>query len=80
MLFLSGKNIDLIVRVFGPMYIMRREDAKGFVLLSRRWVAERTFGRIKHSRRLGKSYERLTRTDENWVYIAMARIMPNRLA
>ena len=35
---------------------------------------------LNHCRRLSKSYERLTRTDEAWVFIAMSRIMLNRLA
>ena len=43
-------------------------------------VVERTFGWLNHSRRLSKSYERLTRTDEAWIYIAMTRIMLERLA
>ncbi|MFM8331638.1 MAG: transposase [Candidatus Methylumidiphilus sp.] len=73
-----GRALNLH-RVFG-LNLYEREEANGFVLLPRRWVAERTFGRINHSRRLGKSYERLTRTDENWVYIAIARITPNRPA
>jgi putative transposase len=30
-------------------------------------VVERTFGWLNHARRLSKSYERLTRTDESWV-------------
>ena len=47
---------------------------------ARRWVVERTFGWLNHSRRLSKSYERLTRTDEVWIYIAMTRIMLERLA
>jgi len=44
------------------------------------WVVERTFGGLNHSRRLSKSYERLTRTDEAWISIAMTRIMLERLA
>ncbi|MGZ4981821.1 MAG: transposase, partial [Methylobacter sp.] len=35
---------------------------------------------LNHSRRLSKTYERLVRTDETWIYIAMTRIMLNRLA
>ena len=53
---------------------------KEFVLLPRRWVVERIFGWRNHCRRLSKSYERLTRTDKSWVYIAMTRIMLERLA
>ena len=50
------------------------------MLLPRRWVVERTFGWMNHSRRLSKCYERQTRTDEIWMYIAMTRIMLARLA
>jgi putative transposase len=60
--------------------VLRPKQTRQFVLLPRRWVVERTFGWLNHSRRLSKSYERLTRTDETWVYIAMTRIMLNRLA
>lgn len=60
--------------------VLRPKESRKFVLLPRRWVVERTFGWLNHSRRLSKSYERLTRTDEAWVYIAMSRIMLKRLA
>ncbi len=60
--------------------VLRPKEIRKFVLLPRRWVVERTFGWLNHSRRLSKSYERLTRTDEAWVYIAMTRIMLQRLA
>jgi putative transposase len=43
-------------------------------------MAERTFAWLSHSRRLSKSYARLTRTDETWIVIAMTRIRLNRLA
>jgi len=43
-------------------------------------VVERAFGWMNHSRRLSKSHERLTRTDETWIYIAMPCIMLKRLA
>ena len=60
--------------------VLRPRENKKFVLLPRRWVVERTFGWLNHSRRLSKSYERFKRTDETWVYIAMIRIMLRRLA
>lgn len=60
--------------------VLRPKESRTFVLLPRRWVVERTFGWLNHSRRLSKSYERLTRTDETWIYIAMTRIMSERLA
>jgi putative transposase len=60
--------------------VWRPKQTKKFVLLPRRWVVERTFGWLNHSRRLSKSDERLTCTDETWIVIAMTRIMLNRLA
>ena len=60
--------------------VLRPKETRKFVLLLRRWVVERTFGWLNHSRRLSKCYERQTRTDEIWMYIAMTRIMLARLA
>ena len=60
--------------------VLRPKETRKFVLLPRRWVVERTFGWLNHSRCLSKCYERQTRTDEIWMYIAMTRIMLNRLA
>jgi putative transposase len=56
------------------------KECRQFTLLPRRWVAERALAWPNHNRRLSKSYERLTRADEAWVYIAMTRIMLARLA
>lgn len=65
---------------FSLAVVLRPRETRKFVLLPRRWVVERTFGWLNHSRRLSKSYERLTQTDQAWIYIAMTRIMLNRLA
>nr|WP_218152178.1 transposase [Nitrosomonas communis] len=59
--------------------MLRPRETRKFVLLPCRGVVERTFGWLNHLRRLSKSYERLSRTDETWVYIAMTRIMLRRL-
>lgn len=64
---------------FRQTVVLRPKESQRFVL-PRRWVVERTFGWLNHSRRLSKSYERLTRMDEAWIYIAMTRIMLERLA
>ena len=53
---------------------------RGFRVLPRRWVVERTFSWCGHSRRLSKDYERLCETSEVLMYIAMSRIMLRRLA
>ncbi len=53
---------------------------KGFQVLPRRWVVERTFAWIDHNRRMSKDYERLTETSEAFIYVAMSRLMVKRLA
>lgn len=51
--------------------IKRSDSAKGFVVLPRRWVVERTFGWLVKSRRLVRDHERNPRHHEALVYIAM---------
>jgi transposase len=52
---------------------------KGFVVLPRRWVVERTFSWLSQNRRMSKDYERLTATSEAIIYVAMTRVMVSRL-
>jgi putative transposase len=56
------------------------EKPRGFQVLPRRWVVERTFAWLSLSRRLSKDYERLPETGEAMIYGAMSRIMLRRLA
>jgi len=56
------------------------EGRRGFQVLPRRWVVERTFGWLYQSRRLSKDYERLTETSEALIYVAMTRLMLRRLS
>ena len=54
---------------------------RGFQVLPRRRVVERTFSWIDHNRRMStKDYERLTETSEAFIYVAMSRLMVKRLA
>jgi putative transposase len=53
---------------------------RGFRVLPRRWVVERTFAWISHNRRMAKDYEGLCATGEAFVYAAMSRLMVRRLA
>jgi putative transposase len=53
---------------------------RGFEVLPRRWVVERTFAWLSQNRRMSKDYERLCSTSESFVYAAMARLMVKRLA
>lgn len=48
--------------------VMRREG-KGFQLLARRWVVERTFAWLMQKRRLVVDYEKLSETSESLIYI-----------
>jgi putative transposase len=53
---------------------------KGFVVLPRRWVVERTIAWIDQNRRMSKDYERLCASGETLVYAAMIRLMTRRIA
>ena len=60
--------------------IIKRSDiAKGFVVLPKRWVVERTLAWISRNRRLARDFERYTRTVAAFVRLAMIRIMLRRL-
>jgi putative transposase len=60
--------------------VLRPEQTKGFVVLKKRWVVERTFGWLMGCRRLVRDYELLPETSETFIYLAMIRIMLRRLA
>ena len=64
-----------------PLQIVKRSDAaKGFVVLPKRWIVERTFGWLNRCRRLAKDVEHRIRTHFAFVQIAMIRIMMRRIA
>jgi len=54
------------------------EAKKGFVLLPRRWVVERSFGWAARFRRLARDYERLPETLAGLHYLAFAVLMLKR--
>ena len=78
----TGKLIDWVKGKFNWILeiVTRPIGSKGFVLLPRRWVVERTFGWFGHYRRLSKDYEYLTDTSEAMVHVAMIVLMLRRLA
>ena len=78
----AGKLVGWVKSVCSwVLHIVKRtDDIKGFKLLPRRWVVERTFGWIGRNRRLSKDYEGRTETSEAMVYWAMTRLMIRRLA
>ena len=56
------------------------EAKKGFVLLPRRWVVERSFGWMARFRRLARDYERLSETLEGLHYVAFSFLMLHKAA
>lgn len=63
-----------------PLEIVKRSDAaKGFKVLPKRWIVERTFGWFGRCRRLAKDFENLSRSHAAFVILAMIRIMLRRI-
>ncbi|QHT65336.1 transposase [Rhodocytophaga rosea] len=59
--------------------VLRSDEGKGFKVLPRMWVVERTFAWILNARRLNKDNEKSRRNSQSMVYLAMIPIMINRL-
>jgi putative transposase len=59
--------------------VKRPKEQKGFVVLSRRWVVERTLGWLGRYRRLSKDYEERPESEEAIILIAMINLMVHRL-
>lgn len=78
----AGKLVKW-VKAFGGWVleiVKRPDEAKGFVLLKRRWIVERTFAWLSLFRRLSKDYEEHTETSETMVLVSMIHLMVGRLA
>jgi len=71
----AKKVLSLTVEV-----VKRTDDVKGFKVLPRRWVVERTFAWISKFRRCVRDYETLPAHHEVMVHISMIMTMSRRLA
>jgi transposase len=62
--------------------VVKRNDKqiKGFIVLPKRWVVERTFGWINRARRLAKDFEATIESALAWLLIAIAFLLTRRLA
>jgi putative transposase len=69
------KEFDVDVEV-----VKKPDDQKGFVVLPRRWVIERTIAWLGRYRRLSKDYEHYPETSAGFVYLASIRRYLNILA
>ena len=78
----KGKLVDWVRETHGWVLeiVKGNKDVKGFQVLPRRWVVERSFAWLCRYRRLSKDYEVLTETSEAMIYAAMVRLMVRRLA
>ncbi len=59
--------------------VKRSDTAKGFVILPRRWVVERTFAWLSRCRRLAKDWECLNRKARAFLRLASIRLMLRKL-
>lgn len=74
------KVIDHGARLGIDVEVTRRDPAqKGFKVIPRRWVVERTFGWLMHHRRLARDYETHPHLSEAMINIAMIDLMSRRL-
>jgi transposase len=60
--------------------VKRSDDQRGFVVLPKRWIVERTNAWLMRTRRLARDYERRTSSAEAMVYWSMILVMTRRLA
>lgn len=78
----AGKLIEWTAGLGGWLLeiVKRSDDVKGFKVLPKRWIVERTFGWLNRYRRLSKDYEELPETSESMIHLAMINLMTRRLA
>lgn len=79
----AGEKLENALRkIGGPRIeiVKRPDDAKGFVIVARRWVVERTLAWLNRCRRLAKDWETSVTSAEAWLLIASTRQLVRRIA
>jgi len=75
----TGTLIDWAKEMFGyKVEIVKRSDQKGFQVLPKRWIVERTFAWNNWSRRLSKDYELSQKSAETMIHIAFVHQLLRR--
>ena len=75
----TGTLIEWAKEMFGyTVKIVKRSDQKGFQVLPKRWIVERTFAWLNCSRRLSKDYELRHNSAETMIHIAFAHQLLRR--
>ncbi len=77
----TGENAKQAAQAHGiHLEVVKHTEAKrGFILLPRRWVVERSFAWAARFRRLARDYERLAQTLAGFHYLAFACLMLHRI-
>ncbi|MBP1299794.1 IS5 family transposase [Bradyrhizobium elkanii] len=79
----AGEKLEnALRRLDGPTIeiVKRPDEAKGFVVVARRWVVERTLAWLNRCRRLAKDWEASVTSAEAWLLIASTRQLVRRVA
>ena len=79
----AGDKLKTALREIGGWtteVVRRPRDAKGFVLLPRRWVVERTLAWLNRNRRLAKDFEATIESARVWLYVSHVKLLSRRLA
>jgi len=79
----AGEKLETALKGKGQWtfeIIKRSDTAKGFELLPRRWVVERTFAWIGRNRRLAKDFEETIESSTAWLMLASVQLMARRIA
>jgi putative transposase len=75
----AGKLVQWVGQLNAFMLSVVKRTDKGFKVLPKRWIVERTFGWFCKYRRLSKDYEHLTSNSEAFIKLAMIVIMLRRI-
>jgi transposase len=59
--------------------VMRTDNQKGFKVLPKRWIVERTFSWFENHRRLSKDFEYLLETSEAMIHLASIKLLLNKI-
>ena len=73
------KALKRVLRQIDLQIVKRSDHAKGFVVLPKRWIVERTIGWLNRCRRLAKDWENLNRKALAFLRLASIRLMLRKL-
>ncbi len=75
----ANRNVGRWIDARQPDLFAVQSNAKGFVVLAKRWVVERTHAWNERARRLVMHHDRLPQVAETWIWLTEARLLLRRL-